>query len=335
MTRIALIGAGGVAQRHARVLSDLPDVSIAAVADVSLPAATALADTVGARAFDDVEAALDDGPVDAAYVCVPPFAHGAPEEAVLARRLPLFVEKPVGLDLDTLDRLETLVEEAGVVTGTGYHWRCLDHLAVARELFATSRPLLAHGYWLDKRPPVAWWQRRDRSGGQVVEQLAHVLDLARSLFGEAVEVHAFGARLADEDRRPGTLPEGVTATDVDDATGGVVRFASGTVLTIGASCALSRKFGAGLDVVATGAHVSIGEEGLVLDRGTGEPERHERGADPRVAIDENFVAAVRGEIPAAIAPWADAASSHRLAMALADSAAADKPVVPRRSGTSA
>lgn len=333
MTKIALIGAGGVAQRHAKVLSGLDDVEIVSVADMTTDAAEALARTVDARAFDDVEAALDVPGVDAAYVCVPPFAHGAAEEAILARRLPLFVEKPVGLDLDTVDRIDDLVRDSGVVTGTGYHWRCLDHLDVTREILAQTRPLLAHGSWLDKRPPVGWWQSRERSGGQVVEQLAHVLDLARVLFGEAVDVSAFGASAPDDERVPGALPEGVDVTDVDDATGGVVRFASGTVMTITATCALRRKFGAGLDVVTSGTHLSIAEDALVVDRGEGEVERHEARVDPREAVDRDFVAAVRGEKAAAIAPYSDAAASHRLAMALAESSLTGRPTTPRRPGT--
>lgn len=334
MTDIALIGAGGVAQRHAHVLSGLDDVRIVSVADVSADAADSLARTVDARAFDDVEAALDVPGVDAAYVCVPPFAHGPAEEAVLARRLPMFVEKPVGLDLEVVDRIEDLVRESGVVTGTGYHWRCLDHLDVAREVFARTRPLIAHGFWLDKRPPVGWWQSRERSGGQVVEQLAHVLDLARLLFGEAVDVSAFGASAPAEERVPGALPEGVDVTDVDDASGGVVRFASGTIMTITATCALRRKLGAGLDVVTAGTHLSIAEDALVVDRGDGEVERHEARADPREAVDRDFVAAVRGEVASTVAPYVDAAASHRLAMALAESSSTGRSTTPRRPGTS-
>ena len=78
--RIALIGAGNVARRHARVLSEFPDVALAGVTDVLPAAAAALAADAGCRVYPDAETLLADG-VDAAYVCVPPFAHGAPEEA--------------------------------------------------------------------------------------------------------------------------------------------------------------------------------------------------------------------------------------------------------------
>src|SRR6185437_1556221 len=96
--RIAMIGAGAVAARHVRVLSRL-GARVVAVADPVPEAARRLAADVGAAAYPDADALLDAEAVDAAYVCVPPFAHGAPERAVLARRLPLFVEKPLAAEL--------------------------------------------------------------------------------------------------------------------------------------------------------------------------------------------------------------------------------------------
>ena len=192
MTGVVLVGAGGVGRRHASVLAGL-QVAVLAVVDTDLDAASALATEYGATAFTDTERALDEVDTDAVYVCSPPFARGAAERATLQRGLPLFAEKPLSADVAVAEEIAELAQRAGVITGTGYHWRCLDTVAHAVELLRTAPPLLATGYWLDKRPPVAWWGRRDGSGGQVVEQLTHVLDLARLLLGEAEEVYAAAA----------------------------------------------------------------------------------------------------------------------------------------------
>ncbi|WP_069385933.1 Gfo/Idh/MocA family protein [Cellulosimicrobium cellulans] len=317
-TRIALVGAGSVARRHAAVLTGLPGVRVVAVADPVRDAAEALAAQCDAAAFTDVEQALDHGPVDAAYVCVPPFAHGLPEQAVLARRLPMFVEKPVAADLATAERLAALVEEAGVVTGTGYHWRCLDVVPQAQELLAQSPPSLASGYWLDKRPPVAWWSDTARSGGQVVEQLTHVLDLARVLLGEAVEVFAAGVRQA---LPPGAEPDG----DVDDATAATVRFASGAVATLAATSLLHAKHRAALHTFSPGLVLELSETGMVVDDGTARDDRRP-AEDPKVTVDREFVEAVRGERDGTRAPYAEAVRSHRLGCAVAESARNGRPV---------
>ena len=89
-TRIGLVGAGGVAARHARVLAGLPDVQLVGVTDVVAEAAQRLAGEHCAQAYESVERLLD-ASVDAVYVCVPPFAHGPAERAVIEAGLPLFV----------------------------------------------------------------------------------------------------------------------------------------------------------------------------------------------------------------------------------------------------
>lgn len=316
MTRVAVVGAGSVARRHVGVLTGLPGVSVVAVADPAPGAAETLAGQCGARAFADAEEALDAVEVDAVYVCVPPFAHGAAEEAALARGLPLFVEKPLAADLATAEQLEKRVDAAGVVTGTGYHWRCLDVLGEVRRRLEERPPLLATAYWLDKRPPVPWWGWQMRSGGQVVEQATHVLDLARLLLGEAVEVYAAAAR-------------GAAARDgeVDDATAATVRFSSGAVATVAATSVLGAKHRAALHTVSPGQVLEISETGLVVLDEAGRREVAVR-TDPRVTVDEEFVAAVRGEREGTRVPYSEALRTHRLACALAASAATGRTARP-------
>ncbi len=313
--RIGVVGAGGVAARHVRVLSGLADAEVVAVADTVPEAAERLAATCGARAYPDVERLLDGEAVDAVYVCVPPFAHGAPERAVLARGLPLFVEKPLAADLDTATELAAEIAERGVVTGTGYHWRCLDTVERAAALLADAPPRLALGAWLDKVPPPAWWATRALSGGQAVEQLTHVLDLARLLVGEVEEVTAAGSRL---DASPG---------DVDDVTAASVRFRGGAVGTFAASSLLPAKHTAGLRTVSSsGLVLELSEQELVVERG-GEREVLTPAVDGHERVDREFVDAVLGRRDSTRVPYAEALATHRVGCALAASAATGKPVV--------
>lgn len=306
--RIAMVGAGGVAARHVRVLTGL-DARVVAVADPVPEAAGRLAADCGATAYQDVEQLLDSEQVDAVYVCVPPFAHGAPERAVLARRLPLFVEKPLSVDPDTAAELAALVEQAGVVTGTGYHWRCLDTVERAAELLADSPARLAVGSWLDKVPPPAWWTSRLHSGGQVVEQLTHVLDLARVLVGDVAELWATGSRA---ETSPG---------DVDDVTAVAARFRSGAVGTFAASALLPAKRRANLETVsADGLRLQLSEQELVIERGAGREVLTPR-VDAHELVDREFLDAVAGRRPATRAPYGEALRTHRLGLAVASAAA--------------
>ena len=316
--RIAVIGAGGVAARHVRVLSGFDDARVVAVADPVAAAAEALAASCGATAYQDTGQLLDRERVDAVYVCVPPFAHGDPEHAALARGLPLFVEKPLAADLGTAEELAAEVASSGVVTGTGYHWRCLDTVRHARALLADAPARLVLGSWLDKVPPPAWWPSRALSGGQVVEQLTHVVDLARALVGEIGQVHSAGSRT---DSSPG---------DVDDVTAATVRFDSGAVGTFAASSLLPAKHTAALRTVSPGGLVlDLSEAELVVER-DGERRASRPVVDGHVAVDREFLDAVTGRRDGTRVPYAEALASHRVGCALARSAATGEPVtLPR------
>src|SRR5215212_10709440 len=126
-TRVGFVGAGGIANRHIGNLLAFDDVTVLAVADPQLDRAEAAAARVGGRAYNRHEAMLDAEKLDAVYVCTPPFAHGPPELACIDRGLHFFVEKPIAADLATAEQIAAAAAAAaGLVTGTGYHWRYLD-----------------------------------------------------------------------------------------------------------------------------------------------------------------------------------------------------------------
>ena len=306
--RIGFVGTGGVAHRHARVLSGLPDVHLVAATDVDPARAAAFADAHGVRAVPDVDALLGER-LDAVYVCVPPFAHGGLEVRIAAAGVALFVEKPLAADQSTAEWVARRIHTSGVLTRVGHHWRCAEPVRRARQLLQGRRVRLATGSWLDTTPPVAWWADRGRSGGPLVEQAVHVLDLARVLVGEVTEVHAAAG---------GVLPGGAEA-----ATGALLCFANGAVGTLATTCVLDGKHRAGLEIVADGIVIGVGEDWLdVRDRDGAHRAEYDPMA-PRTAIDVAFVAALRGSPvpPERDGPdHSEALRSHRLACALARSA---------------
>ena len=314
--RIGLVGAGGVARRHATVLSRLPGVTVAAVADPDADAARALAGLVGATPHPNADELLAGERLDAVYVCVPPFAHGEPERSVLAAGLPLFVEKPLAADLQVAERLAREVAAAGVVTATGYHWRHLDTVHRAAELLADRPARLVVAEWFDKVPPVSWWTTRSRSGGQLVEQATHLLDLARVLVGEVTSVTAAGQRrvTAPDEATDETVP------DIDVASAGMLCFAGGAVGTVAATSVLHAKHRAQLTVVADGLALDLGETYLVVHE-DGRSESTTPSVDGRLAVDVAFIDAVRGSTPApALVDYAEALRTHRVGVALARAA---------------
>ncbi|MEU2347937.1 Gfo/Idh/MocA family oxidoreductase [Modestobacter sp. NPDC049651] len=186
-------------------------VDLVAVCDPVARSAQALAGAVGAWHVPDVPALLALG-LDAVWVCVPPFAHGELELSIVRAGLPLLVEQPLAADLAVAERVAAAVSAAVLPTATGYHWRHLDTVERARAPLAGAAVRLVAARWWGATPPPAWWSRRDRSGGQVVEQ----------------------------------------ATHVPDAGAAVLRLESGAVGTVSVSCVLPALAAAGLEVVADG-----------------------------------------------------------------------------------
>ncbi|MGV9770500.1 Gfo/Idh/MocA family protein [Streptosporangium sp. NPDC003464] len=309
------MGAGNVAARHARVLSGFPDVRIAGIADTDAARAAGLAREHGTAAYGDHAALLRSERLDAVYVCVPPFAHGQIELAVLDAGLSLFVEKPLALDEATARRVAAAARRRGAVTAVGHHWRYLDVVEQARRLLGDRPVRLAVGVWLDKVPPVPWWPRRDGSGGQVIEQAVHVLDLARLLVGEVTEVSAH------ESGHPPDQAEGA----VGAATGALLRFRDGATGILGATCLLGWKHRAGLEIYAEGIALRISEDRLVVDTGAGRRVIIEAG-DARRRVDRAFVDAVLRRGTDVRAPYDDALRTHRLACAVARAATSGAPV---------
>jgi predicted dehydrogenase len=173
------------------------------------------------------------------------------------------------------------------------------------------------GAWLDQVPPVSWWSSRTLSGGQVIEQAVHVLDLARLLVGEVVEVCAVA------DASPPNVPGG----DVDGATVMTLRFAGGAVGSLAATCLLGWKHRAGLEVYADGLALALTEDELrIRDSAGPRALRFDPNAAKR-AVDRAFVDAVLGRGDDVRSPYSDALRTLRLACAVTRSMTERGPVL--------
>ena len=317
LIRVGFIGAGGIAERHVRSLQRMSGVQITACSDIDLERAQRLASRTRGQAYQAHRDMLQFEVLDAVYICVPPFAHGDPEQAVIDARLPFFVEKPLSLDLATADAIARSVGEHGLLTSVGYHWRYLDTVEEARRLLCGNPAQLVSGYWLDQTPPPPWWWNERCSGGQIVEQATHIIDLARYLVGEIVEVSAFTARGKPREEFPGL--------DVSTSTAVSLRFAAGAVGTLGTTCVLRWGHRIGLHLFADGLAIELSEREIMIDIGRGRPIRAAND-DPVYLEDCDFIDAVRGLGNRVRSPYGVALETHRVALAIAQSARTGRPV---------
>lgn len=309
--RVGLVGAGFIARRHVDALAQLDGVRVVAVADPRDDRAAALAGRVGARVHPDHRRMLAAEPLDALYICVPPYAHGPVELAALERGVPFFVEKPIALDLGTAAAIGEAVRATGVLAAAGYHWRYLEIVDLAREVLAANPCRLVLGYWLDRAPGTDWWQFETQSGGQLIEQATHLFDLARLLVGEITLVRAEGARTP--------RPVQVAAGDIHDVSTATLRFSTGAIGSISSTCLLRRGYRIGLELFGDGITVALSESELVVDDGR-DRRVHAAQGDPLLREDRDFIHAVRGGPCQVRAPYEEALRTHRVATAAARAA---------------
>ncbi|WP_246705292.1 glycosyltransferase [Rhizobium sp. RM] len=315
-THLAFIGVGGIAQRHLDILADFSDVKLVGFADVDLERAQKSAIRFGARAFGNHRDMLDALQPDAVYVCIPPFAHGDIERELVERDIPFFVEKPVSIDIETATDIADAVTRKGLVTAVGYHWRYLDTVEEARKLLAENPAQLLSGYWLDSTPPPKWWWDETMSGGQMVEQATHLLDLIRFLSGEVSQVYG---RVGYKERSEFPGFNGPTVTTAN------LTMKSGAVANVSSTCLLDWNHRVGLHIFADRLAIELTDKDIMVDVGQGRPVRGAEG-DPVWREDRDFIDAVRGAENNIRCPYSEAVATHQLALAVISSARSGSPV---------
>lgn len=198
--RIALIGAGLIGREHARFIAAHPDAELAGIADIG-PGAEAFAAEFGAPLFADYRTLLDATRPDGAIVALPNALHLQAGLEVIARGIPLFMEKPVADTIAAARQMVAAAEAAGVPIQVGHHRRHAPDIVRAKKAIADGelgRIMAVNGMWLAKKPLDyfnAQW-RREPGGGPLLINLIHDIDLLRHLCGDIETVQAMTANTA-------------------------------------------------------------------------------------------------------------------------------------------
>jgi predicted dehydrogenase len=201
--RAAVIGAGRMGRERARAAKSL-GAEIKVICDPVIDRAESLAADVEAIAVTST-ADLDPSCLDVLFVCTPPALRGEIESEAIAAGTALFVEKPIGLDVEQCLHLLDALEKRPVVNATGYMNRYRDSVLAARRRLEAARPVGLAFHWFAARYRVPWWLDRTQSGGPINEQCTHYIDLCRFFCGEISEVQAAGRPLSDAPDAEGTV----------------------------------------------------------------------------------------------------------------------------------
>lgn len=319
--RIGFIGTGGIAGAHFNTLAQIDDAQPVAFCDVVPEKAQAAARRFEGTAYTDPRKMLEAESLDAVYVCLPPHAHQSAEILAARQGCALFVEKPLATNMKTAEKIAAAIQDAGVTSSVGYHFRYHEATDRAHKLLtAKNAPQvgMAYGRWLGGFPGVAWWRRMDQSGGQLVEQCTHIVDLARYLVGDIKKVYCAAAqREMHKVYKDSTVPD-VTALTVE--------FENGAVGYMATAALLGGVGETGLDLMLRDTIYEVRGNTLTV-RQSDETRTYQHRNNPYLDEDRAFVRAVKtGKQLGIKSTYADALKTLAVTLAANQSARTGKPV---------
>ena len=201
MKRVGIVGCGGIANVHARALSQMKDVKIAATTDCVSARAEQLSFTfTGGRAevYSSLAEMLERENLDVIHICTPHNLHVPMAIQGLKSGVAVFCEKPPAISLRQFEELVEVRKETGSRIGFCFQNRYNSSVEKVEEI-QNSGTL---GEVVGVRAFVTW--RRDEEyyktdwkgmlategGGVLINQSIHTLDLVLQILGEPVEVQA-------------------------------------------------------------------------------------------------------------------------------------------------
>jgi myo-inositol 2-dehydrogenase / D-chiro-inositol 1-dehydrogenase len=199
--RMSLLGCGRIGRMHADLLTTrVVGAEIVKVYDAVPEMAKQLAATHGIEVAPTLEDALHG--VDAVAICTSTDSHAELITLAAEAGLATFCEKPISLDLPTVDATLAAVDAAGTFLHIGFNRRfdpAHEAIRVAVADGSLGRLCLVKITSRDRRPPPLEYLAR--SGGMFLDMTIHDFDMARFIAGsDIVEVHAaVGAALVDSE----------------------------------------------------------------------------------------------------------------------------------------
>ena len=218
--------------------------------------------------------------------------------------------------MDIAHEIEAAVKKAGLITCVGYQLRYLGSTRITQDILKDKTVNMVVGkYWCGTGigSPDGWLRQMNKSGGQLVEQATHTIDMMRNLVGEVESVYAMQANRV------------LTEIDCPDSNSLTLQFSDGAVGSLTAAWAYAGDWSNAnvLDILYeqellnwNPSKVSVRENGEWVDK-----------TEPGPTIDQIFVEAIRsGDGSEILSPYSDAVKTLAISLAANLSAQENRPV---------
>ena len=197
MLRTAIVGAGGIAWKHAEGLKRIPDIEVAGVLDTNPENARRLADFCGARAITEISDILDE--VDMIHLLTPPSKRVSYAQAAMEAGKHVLCEKPVAGKLSDALALQKLANENDVFFMTAFNMRFRPGYKMLQNDVLSGKLGDIISVWIQRVGPGSgfntplgdsWRTDPNLVCGMTIESLSHDIDM---LYGFGMEIESVGA----------------------------------------------------------------------------------------------------------------------------------------------
>ncbi|MEX0777386.1 MAG: Gfo/Idh/MocA family oxidoreductase [Phycisphaeraceae bacterium] len=200
--RIGVIGCGGMGSNHMAYFDKVPRLKFTAAADVEPKQVQNAVDKYGVKGFDDGEALMDSGLVDAVLIATPHYFHPPLSIAAFTRGIHVLTEKPVSVTAKAAQEAIEMHRKHGkdLQFAAMFQMRAIPVWNRVRQLIKDGElGEIRRTNWI-----VTNWLRSQRyydsggwratwageGGGVLMNQCPHNLDLYQWLCGMPSKVHA-------------------------------------------------------------------------------------------------------------------------------------------------
>jgi predicted dehydrogenase len=228
-TTITILGgAGAIGKRHVEHVLQNPFAELHSLVDPTSEG-TQMALLHGVPIFESLEmliASFAQSKPQAAIIATPSQLHVQQAVKLLEHRVHLLIEKPVCTSVkEGKELLATARASGGATILSGYHRRFNPHVIALKNMVDSGklgRVVAVQGTWAVRKPAEyfseALWRAKKGSGGTLLTNMSHEIDLFRHFFGEIIRVYL-------------ELGPNLREYDIDETGAATIRFASGAVGT--------------------------------------------------------------------------------------------------------
>jgi UDP-N-acetylglucosamine 3-dehydrogenase len=168
--RLGVVGVGVMGYNHARVLAEMPGVTLVGVADPDDKQAEAARHTLGCATVPDIRDLLELG-VDAVSIAAPTHLHRSIALAAISRGVHVLVEKPIASSVEEGREIITAARRAGVTLMVGHVERFNPAVQAIKEALRDEDILSIAITRVGPFPP------RMSNVGVVIDLAVHDIDL--------------------------------------------------------------------------------------------------------------------------------------------------------------